>query len=132
MSSVDQQLSQMLAGNAPTEGDEQAALEEFQTVTPEDIGDEPNAQITELEEALNGLGYDVEPVDGMFDEKTQAAVKQYKKENGMDSPDDPTVTPELMQSVLSAAPQGLSTEEQAPPSGGGGGGEMDMSLGGGM
>lgn len=64
--------------------------------------------VKELQEALNRHGYDL-AVDGIFGEKTKAAVRSYQKKNGLKL--DGIAGDETWGSLMNAA----SMEETAPP-----------------
>ena len=65
--------------------------------------------VKELQEALNRPGYGL-AVDGIFGEKTKAAVRSYQKKNGLKL--DGIAGEETWGSLMNSA---ASMEEMAPP-----------------
>lgn len=110
MPMLDDQLAEM-AANPPAQPQQGEAADapDFQTINPDDV-EEPNEQVMDAEMKLSELGYDVGEPDGLFDEQTQSAVRQFKQEMEMEDAEDPTLTADTMQAIMDAAPEGLSTE----------------------
>jgi peptidoglycan hydrolase-like protein with peptidoglycan-binding domain len=78
---------------------------------------QPRAYVEEMQKALRAQGHDPGPIDGVIGPQTEAALRAYQKQHGLEEtgrPNDPTLT-KLGESTTASASASPSMEGDGQP-----------------